>query len=246
MIPLKSLFANGPQLRPNQLATHAALIGQTGAGKSRTLESWAMQHIEAGHGVAVIDPHGDLYQHLVFRLSLLAQRDPALAHRVILIDPNHSRWTVGFNPLEPIPGIALERLAWFLTDVILKIWKLDLAAMGRTQRLLTYSFQILAESGRTLVDLPRFLRDVAWRERLVAQTQYREVAEYFRCELPSRPSAAHPWITPVLNKIGPLIYDPDVRLLLGTCSTIHFRRILDQKLVLLVNLSKGILERFSS
>lgn len=239
---LRGLFAtNGPRLTALQRATHTHVIGQTGMGKSRALESWAMQDILAGHGVAVIDPHGDLYQNLVFRISSTLARDPALAQRIILINPGDPAWTVGFNPLEPIPGIALERLAWFLTDVILKIWKLDLSAISRTQRLLTYAFLALAEHRLTLLDLPRFLSDTAWRGELIAHTSYREVADYFHYEFPAREGAIHQWITPVLNKIGPLIFDPDVRLMLATRSTINFREILDRNLVLLVNLSKGIL-----
>lgn len=240
--PLSEFLAGDDlRLQPFQRTTHTHVIGQTGMGKSRALESWAMQDILAGHGVAVIDPHGDLYQNLVLRISNLLPRHPRLADRIILINPNDSVWTVGFNPLEPIPGIALERLAWFLTDVILKIWKLDLSAMARTQRLLTYSFLSLAEHRRSLLDLPRFMSDQTWRQSLIAETQFREVADYFCHEFPSREGAIQQWITPVLNKIGPLIFDPDVRLMLGARSTISFRKILDQNLVLLVNLSKGIL-----
>ena len=235
------LAGDGLKLSPPQRATHTHVIGQTGTGKSRTLESWVMQDVAAGHGLAVLDPHGDLYNNLVLRISALAQQRPELAERIVLMDPSNPTWTVGFNPLEPIYGIPLERLAWFLTDVILKIWKLDASSMPRMLRLITYSFLTLAEFGKTLVDLPRFLNDTAWRSALVARTTHREVAEYFRYEFPPKPNAAQQWITPVLNKIGPLIFDPDVRLMLGTKSTINFRRILDDKLILLVNLSKGIL-----
>src|SRR5262249_15655999 len=154
---------------------------------------------------------------------------PEFAKRVVLMDPSDPIWTVGFNPLEPIKGIPLERLAWFLTDVIIKIWKLDPSSMPRMLRLITYSFQVLAEFGKSLVDLPSFLNDAAGRESFVSRTTYREVADYFRREFPSKDSAVHQWITPVLNKIGPLIFDPDVRLMLGTKSTINFRRILDDK-----------------
>jgi hypothetical protein len=159
----------------------------------------------------------------------------------VLMDPSDSLWTVGFNPLEPIKGIYLERLAWFLTDVIIKIWKLDTSSGPRMLRLITYSFLILAECGLSLVDLPRFLNDSAWRESLIARTRHREAADYFHHEFPTKEGAVHQWITPVINKIGPLIFDPDVRLMLGTKSTINFRRILDEKQILLVNLSKGIL-----
>ena len=111
---------DGLTLTSSQRATHTHVIGQTGTGKSRTLESWVMQDIVAGQGLAVIDPHGDLYQNLVLRISGPLPRYPQLADRVILINPNDPVWTVGFNPLEPVRGIPLERLAWFLTDVIIK------------------------------------------------------------------------------------------------------------------------------
>jgi hypothetical protein len=235
------LTGSGLKLNVAERATHMHIVGQPGTGKSRLLESWAMQDIVAGHGVAVIDPHGDLYQHLVWRIAALLPRMPELAERVVLVNPNDPTWTVGFNPLQPVKGIALERLAWFLTDVIIKIWKLDTASMPRMLRLITYSFLTLAEFDLSLVDLPRFLFENEWRQSLVARTQYREVADYFRQEFPTKAGAVHQWVTPVLNKIGPLIFDPDVRLMLATRSTINFREILDRKLVLLVNLSKGIL-----
>jgi hypothetical protein len=235
------LLGNGLRLSPSQRATHTCVLGQTGMGKSRALESWIMQDILAGHGVAVIDPHGDLYQNLVLRLSRLIPRHAELLDRIILLDPNDPTWTVGFNPLEPIPGILSERLAWFLTDVILKIWKMDAVEVPRTQRLITHSFLVLAERRRSLVDLPRFLFDAAWRQEFLAHTTQREAADYFHYEFPTREGAVHQWVTPVLNKIGPLIFDPDVFLMLSTRSTIHFREILDRKMVLLVNLSKGIL-----
>jgi hypothetical protein len=46
-------------------ATHHYVIGQPGTGKSRALESWAMQDIADGRGLTFIDPHGDSYAHLV-------------------------------------------------------------------------------------------------------------------------------------------------------------------------------------
>jgi hypothetical protein len=235
------LTGSGLKLNAAERATHTHVIGQTGMGKSRMLESWVMQDIVAGRGLAVIDPHGDLYQNLVLRIAMLLAVMPQLAERIILINPNDPVWAVGFNPLQPVNGISLERLAWFLTDVIVKIWKLDTSSMPRMLRLITYSFLTLAEFALSLVDLPRFLFDTGWRQSLIARTAHREVADYFRQEFPSREGAVHQWVTPVLNKIGPLIFDPDVRLMLGTRSTINFRKILDRRLVLLVNLSKGIL-----
>ena len=117
---------------------------------------------------------------------------------------------------------------------------MESSAAPRMLRLITYSFLTLAEFGLNLVDLPRFLTDRQWRQSLVSCTKHREVGDYFHHEFPTKEGAVHQWITPVLNKIGPLIFDPDVRLMLATRSTINFREILDRKMVLLVNLSKGL------
>jgi hypothetical protein len=241
MEPLSSLLSGGIKMSRAQRAAHTYVIGQPGMGKTSALKSWVLQDAADGQGLAVLDPHDQLYDDLVFHLAAMATRRPELVEKVVLMDPKHKVWTVGFNPLQPIPGIPRERQASLLTDVIVKIWKLDATALPRTLRLLTHSFVILSEFGLTLLDLPRFLSGRAWRESLLQRSAHPAVAEYFHYEFPVRDGAALQWVTPVLNKIGPLIFDPDMRLMLGTRSTINFRRILDDNLILLVNMPKGIL-----
>ena len=103
-----------------QRATHTYVVGQPGTGKSRALESWVMPDVAAGRGAGVIDPHGDLFRNLLARLSTKRE----VWDRVVILDPCNQKWTVGFNPLEAIDGFSQERLAAFLTDVMVKIWKL--------------------------------------------------------------------------------------------------------------------------
>jgi hypothetical protein len=217
--------------------THTYVVGQPGIGKSCALESWALQDILAGHGVAVIDPHGDLYRHLV---EYLADK-PKVRERVILIDPCDKRWTVSFNPLEAMKGLPQERLALFLTDIVVKIWKLEVGSAPRMIWLLTNSFLALSDLGLTLLDLPRFLMDASFRERLLPRLKNDAARSFFAYEFPQSPSAVHQWVTPVLNKIGGLIFDPDLRLMVAGHSTLNFRDVLDRKLVLLIHLPKGIL-----
>lgn len=92
----KHLLNNGTFLLPGQRATHTYVIGQPGVGKSRALESWVMQDIASGEGVGVIDPHGDLYQNLLTRISAKENT----WQRVVILDPCNPKWTVCFNPLE--------------------------------------------------------------------------------------------------------------------------------------------------
>ena len=94
-------FTSSPVLRTTQRQTHAYIIGQPGTGKSRLMESWIMQDIRAGHGVCVIDPHGDLFHNLLARISGL----PKHWDKVLIINPCDKKWVVSINPLHPPKGV---------------------------------------------------------------------------------------------------------------------------------------------
>ena len=51
---------------------HMYLVGMTGTGKSTLIANLAGHDIEAGHGLALIDPHGDLADQ-VCQFSFLIQ-----------------------------------------------------------------------------------------------------------------------------------------------------------------------------
>lgn len=231
------LYTDNTVLTVKDRATHTYVIGQPGTGKSRALESWIMQDIAAGHGVGVIDPHGELFHHLVARLSLL----PETWDRIVIIDPCNPKWVTTFNPLAAIEGISPERLSLFLTDIVSKIWKLDFAEAPRTMWLLTNSFLALSNLQMNLLDLPRFLLDKGFRECLLPRLTLPSARTYFENEFPRSPAAAHQWATPVLNKIGGLIFDPDTSLMLAGEPRFSFRDLLKHQLILLVNLPKGII-----
>src|SRR5207253_3230659 len=151
---------------------------------------------------------------------------------VILLDPTQPKWTIGFNPLEPIAGIAQERHVGFVTDWLIKLWKIDQTSAPRMMDLTSNTFLAQSDLGQTLVDTPRFLRDREWRNQLLKRVRHRNVVEYFRLEFPDEKSSSKSWIGPVLNKIKPLVFDPDIRLMLAARSTINFRQIMDRRLVL--------------
>lgn len=224
-------------LSEKQRSTHTYVIGQSGTGKSRALESWIMQDIAAGHGVGVIDPHGDLYEHLLARLA----DHPGVWDRTILFDPIDPDWAVSFNPLEKIEGTSPERLALYMTDVTIKVWGLNPLEAPRMLWLLTHTFLALVELNLTLLDLPRFLTDPEFRAGLVSRISLPAVRQYFENEFPKSASGALQWITPVLNKLGNLLFDPDVRLLFSKKSSFDFRQVMDGRMIFLANLPKGIL-----
>lgn len=228
---------SGNGFSAKERATHTYVVGQSGTGKSRALESWVMQDALQGRGVGVIDPHGDLFSNLLARIA--ARKE--LHNRVVIFDPLDPKWVVGLNPLETIQGFSQERIALYLTDVVIKVWKLSPEETPRMVWLLTNSFLALANLGLTLVDLPRFLVDGDFRMEFVPGLTNEAVRHYFEYEYPRTSRGAHQWATPVLNKLGNLLFDPDVRGIFQTKGTINFRKVMDEKMILLVNLPKGIL-----
>lgn len=73
---------------------HMYIIGQTGAGKSGTLELLALSDIFHGQGYAIIDPHGD------FAINNLKFIPGARMQDVVYFNPADTEYPLGFNPLE--------------------------------------------------------------------------------------------------------------------------------------------------
>ena len=67
---------------------------KTGVGKSVLLHDMAIQDIKAGHGVCVIDPHGDLIDDIIKYIP------PERAEDVIYFDPSDVERPMGLNLLE--------------------------------------------------------------------------------------------------------------------------------------------------
>jgi hypothetical protein len=210
-------------------------------GKTKLIQSLVLQDILAGSvGVGVIDVHGDLFRELTWYLAAMVARQPELAQRVVIIDPT-SEWTVSFNPLGAIAGLPQERLAMFLTDVVISIWKVDSTQSPRMVWLLSNAFVALSALGLNVLDLPRWLQDASWRNDLLPRLRHEAVRNYFKHEFPKSDKEARVWIAPVLNKLGGLIFDPDIRPMLSGRSKLNFREVLDRGLILLVNIPKGII-----
>ena len=223
-------------------STHTYVIGATGAGKSRAMETWILQDARRGRGFGVIDPAGDLFSHSLSRLAILLAGKPDLLERVVIVNPLDPQWMVGFNPLEILPGEVPERKAKFLADVITKVWRADPLIVTRMRRLMYHTFLALMGLGLTLLELPDFLVDEDFRGPLLANLEDKELERYWAKEFPKSFRDRTVWMQSTLNRLGDLVTDPDIRLMVGQLkSTINFRETMDRGLILLVNTPKGIL-----
>jgi hypothetical protein len=219
--------------------THFYVIGATGTGKTKFLESLIIQDIVNGEGFAVIDPHGDLTENIKGWLYHKTQKD--FQKDIVLIEPTNFEKTVSFNPLEPIPGISSSEIASELVEVFRKIW---IDSWGeRMADIMRNSLIALVENGLTLAELPPLLTNTAFRRKVMRNVKNPtclERLEYFN-SLP--PSTWREWIESTLNKVDAFLSDARIRDIFSSPkSSFNLREIIDSGKILLVNLSRGRLK----
>lgn len=210
---------------------HIYVPGATGVGKSTLALNLVLQQINAGYGVAVFDPKGDLCWDVLERIP------PELAERVVVVDPTDSR-PVGLNLLDgpaseadltadQVTGVFARRFAsgWgFRTDDICRAAILTL----------------LTDSESTLVDLPTILLNSAFRRRLVGRIADPALRQFWQAfEAWSEAEKAHN-VAPLLNKARAVLLRKSVRGIIGQPSTITFDQVLRERRVLLVPLQAGL------
>ena len=86
-----------------KISTH--IVGRPGTGKTTTMEHMILQDIEAGHGLAFIDPHGDSVKRL---LHLIPENK---TDSTIYLDFGNPDWVPLWNPLVLLPGQSVGRTA---------------------------------------------------------------------------------------------------------------------------------------
>jgi hypothetical protein len=96
---------------------HVYIIGKSGTGKTTLLRNMIVQDIKAGHGVAVIDPHGDLAEELLDYIP------PWRTDHVAYFNPNDHDFPIGLNLLQRVPQQQRHRVASGIISVFKSIWR---------------------------------------------------------------------------------------------------------------------------
>lgn len=216
---------------------HFFVVGATRTGKTGFLETIIRQDIDNGFGFGIIDPHGDLTEHVKGYLWL-SKSPEFLRESVVLIDPTDKINTITFNPLERVNGETSARTASELTEAFKKIWRDAWGA--RMEDLLKNTLVALIENNLTLADLPLFLHDADVRRKALEHTNHDTCQEYFARFNSLRKTTQDEWMESTLNKVSALIFDPDIRQMLSAPkSSFNIREIMDEGKILLIKLDKG-------
>lgn len=217
---------------------HMYIIGKTGMGKSELLKEMIKQDIRAGHGVCVIDPHGDLVE------DTLRFIPPERAEDVIYFDPSDTERPMGLNLLEA----HTEEQKHFMTTAIINLmYKLyDPQRTGIIGPRFEHAVRnamltVMCEPGSTFIEIVRVLTDNKYVQELLPKVDDPIVRRYWTDQI-AQTSDFHKSevLDYIVSKFGRFVTNKTMRNIIGQSkSAFDFRKVMDEGKILLINLSKG-------
>jgi hypothetical protein len=212
---------------------HLHILGATGSGKSELMARMILDDAEAGRGVVVVDPKGDLVSDLLMRLP------EELGEKVVLFDADSKSRPPVLNPLEGADKArAVDNLVSIFsriyasswgprTDDILRAGLLTLTAMPGTP---------------TLNDLPKLLTVPAFRQRACDQIDDEVLKGFWSWYDDLSDASRAQVIAPLMNKVRGFLLRPFVRAAIaGGASTVDMDEVLNTGGICLVRIARDAL-----
>jgi hypothetical protein len=240
-------LSNYPGMPPRPLAIspidrtrHLHVLGPIGVGKSTLIANMAIQDIQSGAGVVVIDPKNDLVSDVLQRIPAQRRSD------VIVLDPAAQDQPVGFNLLGRMRSEAERELAVdHVVHIMSSIWRDSWGP--RTSDVIRNSLLTLTHttapdgSAFTLVEVPELLNNPSFRRFVTGQKtvpatvrpfwhSYDQMSDGERANIIGAP----------MNKLRALTTRSALRLILGQSTGIDIGEVFRKRRILLVPLSKGL------
>ncbi len=229
----KTNFRNGNKvfgIRQVDRLMHLYIIGKTGTGKSTLLKTMILDDMQAGRGTCLLDPHGDLAQSVVALVPAHRQAD------LVYFDIPNPRLTLRYNPLKRVPAEKRSLVASGILEVFEKLWH---DAWGvKLEHILRYCLlTLLDQPSASIGDIPKLLLDSAFRRNAEQHVTNESAREFWRREFPEYNKYD---LLPVLNKVGGMLAHPVIRrVLIENEEEVSLRRAMDERKIVIVNLSKG-------
>ena len=219
---------------------HVYAVGQTGTGKSTFLENLAVQDMLNGDGFAFVDPHGDSAEKLMALVPKERTED------IIYFCPSDMEYPLGLNMFE---FFAEEQKDFLIQESLSMLYKLyDPNKQGfigaRFERIFTNCALLLMSdpNGGTFIDIPKLLIDPTFMKEKLQYVKDQNVLDFWTKEWPNaqRSNDAGEVTSWVVSKFGAFLSNEMMRNIIGQInSSFNLREIMDNKKILIVNLSKG-------
>ncbi|HSW79151.1 MAG TPA: ATP-binding protein [Candidatus Saccharimonadales bacterium] len=219
---------------------HMYAVGQTGTGKSTFLENLALQDMLSGNGFAFVDPHGDTAEKLLSMVPKERTED------IIYFCPADMDYPMGLNLFEFENEDQKDFLIQEALNMLYKLYDPQhQGIMGpRYEHLFrSAALTIMADpEGGTFIDIPKLFRDPQYVKQKLVHVKDPSVIEFWQKEMPQsqRSNEFGEVVSWFVSKFGAFLSNTMMRNIIGqTDSAFNLRDVMDNKKILLVNLSKG-------
>jgi hypothetical protein len=217
---------------------HFYIVGQTGTGKSSLLREMIRQDIEAGRGVGVVDPHGELIE------DTLANVPKERIDDVVLFEPFNIERPIGLNMLEYETPEQKDFAVQEMISIFYKLFPPEYMGPMFEHYMRNAMLAIMAdkENPGTLVEIPRIFTDENFMEWKLEKVEDPLVRNFWLREWKQTTGQTRSdMLGYVVSKLGRFIENEMMRNIIGQSrSGINFDEIINTKKIFLANLSKGL------
>lgn len=234
------------RLSENDRRRHVYVMGSTGMGKSVFLENLALQDMVAGKGFAFVDPHGDSAEKLLQMVPRERIND------VIYFNPADMDNPIGMNlfeidPHDPDPERTKDYIISETMNMLYSLYDPNRQGIvgPRMANIVRNAALLLMDSpeGGTFMDIPKVLVDPEFTKPRIKYLKSQRAIDFWTKEWPQaqRSNDAGEVTSWVVSKWADFENTMMTNILGQLHSSLNLREIMDNKKILLVNLSKGSL-----
>jgi len=219
---------------------HMYIVGKTGTGKSEFLKEMILQDIEAGRGVCAVDPHGEFVEDILQLMP--AER----ADDVIYFNPSDLTRPMGLNMMEADTEEQRHFVVGSIIGLMYKLYdphRTGIIGPRFEHAIRNAMLTIMYKKGTTFVELVRILTDDKFMQEMLPFVKDPVVRRYWTDQI-AQTSDFHKSevLDYIVSKFGRFVTNKTMRNIIGQpVSSFSFRQAMDEKKVVLCNLSKGIL-----
>lgn len=220
---------------------HVYQIGKTGVGKTVMFQNMILQDIKDGHGVCYLDPNGDAAEWILNHIPKERVED------VIYFNPADKERPMGLNMLEWKTPDQRDFLVQEAIQIFYKLFDPNQTGMVGPQfehwmRNASLTLMMHPDGG-TIIDIPRLFTDPEFEKDRVKyvtdpvvksfwEKQMAKTADFHKSEM----------LNYFTSKFGRFMTNDMMRNIIGqTKSSFDFRDVMDNKKILICNLSKGMI-----
>lgn len=219
---------------------HIYAVGQTGTGKSTFLENLALQDMLMGNGFAFIDPHGDVAEKLLCMVPKERTED------VIYFCPADTEYPLGLNVFEAATDDEKDFVIQEVINVLYKLYdpqRQGIIGPRYESMFRNAALVVMADpAGGSFIDIPKLFRDKDYVKQKLQYVTDQNVLDFWLKEMPQsqRSNDFGEVVSWFVSKFGAFLSNGMMRNIIGqTKSSFDLRDIMDNKKILIVNLSKG-------